>query len=318
MSVYLRKYATATTIDFALYKLDGTGLKTDAASATGDVTLYRDEAGVETLDADAFVDEGAIYSLALSEAEMTASRIIVAIVDQSSPQVWLDKTLIVETYGNASAQHAFDLDTATQAVNVTQIGGAAQSATDFKDLVDTGYDPATHKVQGVVLCDTTTTNTDMLTAAAVNAEVDTALNTAIPAVNTADSINDILLDTLGTDVWATAARTLTAHAFPFTNPAAPTALANLTVGTVTTLTTWDKAGYALSAAGIDSIWDEVIEGAAPTARQAMRLYLSALSSKLSGAGTGTLAFRDYADSKDRITATVDANNNRTAIVTDVT
>ena len=132
------------------------------------------------------------------------------------------------------------------------------------------------------------------------------------------SINDILLDTLGTDVWATAARTLTAHAFPFTNPAAPTALANLTVGTVTALTTWDKAGYALSAAGIDSVWDEVMEGAAPTARQAMRLYLSALASKLSGAGTGTLVFRDYADSKDRITATVDANNNRTAIVTDVT
>ena len=59
--------------------------------------------------------------------------------------------------------------------NVTQIGGVAQSATDLKDFADEGYDPATNKVQGVVLVDTTTTNTDMLTAAAVNAEVDTAL-----------------------------------------------------------------------------------------------------------------------------------------------
>jgi len=117
-SIYLRKYGVATTVDFCLYKLDGTGLKTDAVSASGDVTLYRDEAAVETLDADAFVDEGAIYSLALSAAEMTAARIIVCVVDQSGPQVWLDKTLIVETYGDASAQHAFDLDTVTQNVNV--------------------------------------------------------------------------------------------------------------------------------------------------------------------------------------------------------
>jgi hypothetical protein len=37
----------------------------------------------------------------------------------------------------------------------------AQSATDIKDFADTGYDPSTHKVAGVVLVDTTTTNTDM-------------------------------------------------------------------------------------------------------------------------------------------------------------
>ena len=79
-----------------------------------------------------------------------------------------DKTLIIETYGNASAQHAFDLATATQAVNVTQIGGVAQSATDLKDLADTGYDPSTHKIQGVVLTDTCTTNTDMVTDTSAN------------------------------------------------------------------------------------------------------------------------------------------------------
>jgi len=44
-------------------------------------------------------------------------------------------------------------------VNVTQLGGVAQSATDLKDFADTGYDPATHKVAGVVLVDTLTTYT---------------------------------------------------------------------------------------------------------------------------------------------------------------
>ncbi len=214
MEVVLRKYGVAATVDFVLYKLDGTGLKTDAASAAGDVTLTRDEGPEETLDADAFVDEGRTYSIALSVAEMTAARIMVNIVDQSAPQVWLDKCVLIETYGHASAQHQFDLSVATQPVNLTQIGGVVQSATDLKDFADDGYDPATNKVQGVVLVDTTTTNTDMITAAAVNAEVDSALNTAIPAVNTANSVNDLLLDHVSPelDTAATAASTAAVYA----------------------------------------------------------------------------------------------------------
>lgn len=45
--------------------------------------------------------------------------------------------------------------------DVHALKGDAQSATDLKDFADTGYDPSTHKVQGVVLVDTTTANTDM-------------------------------------------------------------------------------------------------------------------------------------------------------------
>ena len=41
-------------------------------------------------------------------------------------------------------------------VSVTQLGGVAQSATDLKHFADSGYDPATTKVQGVVLVDTAT------------------------------------------------------------------------------------------------------------------------------------------------------------------
>lgn len=39
------------------------------------------------------------------------------------------------------------------------LGGDAQSLLDLKDFADAGYDPATNKVQGVVLVDTTTTLT---------------------------------------------------------------------------------------------------------------------------------------------------------------
>jgi hypothetical protein len=44
-------------------------------------------------------------------------------------------------------------------VDVTQVGGDSQSATDLKDFADAGYDPGTNKVQGVVLTDTCTTLT---------------------------------------------------------------------------------------------------------------------------------------------------------------
>jgi len=44
-------------------------------------------------------------------------------------------------------------------VDITHIGGDAQSATDLKDFADAGYDPSTNKVQGVVLVDTLTTYT---------------------------------------------------------------------------------------------------------------------------------------------------------------
>lgn len=76
-----------------------------------------------------------------------------------------------------------------------------------------------------------------------------------------------------------------------------------------------KTGYALSAAGIDGILDEVFEGAL-TVRQGLRLFLSVLAGKSAGGGGVTITMRDNADSKNRITATVDANGNRTAMTLD--
>ncbi len=55
-----------------------------------------------------------------------------------------------------------------------------------------------------------------------------------------------------------------------------------------------------------------------TPRQAMRLMLAAMAGKVSGAGTTTVVIRNVGDSKDRITATVDADGNRSAVTTDGT
>ena len=56
-----------------------------------------------------------------------------------------------------------------------------------------------------------------------------------------------------------------------------------------------------------------------TPRQALRLIAAACAGKLSGAATTSVVIRNAVqDSKDRITATVDTNGNRSAVVTDVT
>lgn len=55
-----------------------------------------------------------------------------------------------------------------------------------------------------------------------------------------------------------------------------------------------------------------------TPRQALRLMASVLLGKLSGAATATNVFRDVNDTKDRVTATVDPDGNRTAVTKDAT
>lgn len=99
----LRRYGEATTVDFELWNTTGTALKTDAAHASGDTKLMKDE-GAEANTTNGFVDEGQTYSLALTSTEMQAARVVLIVVDQTSP-VWLDKVIRINTYGHPSAQH---------------------------------------------------------------------------------------------------------------------------------------------------------------------------------------------------------------------
>ena len=53
-----------------------------------------------------------------------------------------------------------------------------------------------------------------------------------------------------------------------------------------------------------------------TRDEAVRIILAAMAGKLSGGGTITISIRAADDSKNRIVATVDANENRTALTLD--
>lgn len=67
----------------------------------------------------------------------------------------------------------------------------------------------------------------------------------------------------------------------------------------------------------DSVADEVYEGAY-TLRQLIRIASSVLFGKTTGSGTANPKFRDLGDSKNRVSATLDGSNNRTAVSLDGT
>lgn len=133
---FLRKYGVETTIDFQLYDTTGLNLKTDAAHAAGDSKIMKDE-GAEANTTNAFGDEGQGYSIVLTATEMQAARIVVYIVDQTSPKVWIDACAVIETYGNASAMHAVDLDDSVRA-GLTALPNAAADAAGGLPISDAG------------------------------------------------------------------------------------------------------------------------------------------------------------------------------------
>jgi len=69
---------------------------------------------------------------------------------------WVDGAVIDGETVNAGL-FAFSIE--NRVADVARIGGSAQSATDLKDFADTGYNPTTHKVAGVVTVDTVTSAT---------------------------------------------------------------------------------------------------------------------------------------------------------------
>lgn len=80
---------------------------------------------------------------------------------------------------------------------------------------------------------------------------------------------------------------------------------------------FDGTGYAggttklsvdLAARTVEGSLDEL---------EVLKVLLAALAGKSAGGGTGSITFRDQADAKNRIAATVDGSRNRTAVTLDV-
>jgi hypothetical protein len=129
---FLRKHGAETKINFDLYETDGSDLKTDAVHATGDTKIMKDE-GAEANTTNGFVDEGQGYSITLTAIEMQAARIKIYVVDQTSPKVWLDTTIMIETYGDTNAQHPFDIEKVVKMLVNKAVQNKSTGAIDYYD-----------------------------------------------------------------------------------------------------------------------------------------------------------------------------------------
>lgn len=114
MQVEQGKYGATKDVFFELFEVDGIDLRTDWTPAAADCQVSTDGGAFGNSDNIAVVAPTGtgVYKVVLSATEMTGAIVIIKLVDAAT-KVFLDRVIKVETYGNASAQHAFDLDTAS-------------------------------------------------------------------------------------------------------------------------------------------------------------------------------------------------------------
>ena len=160
----LRKYGVQATIDFEVYGITGVDLKADWVPAQVDVEIMKD-GGASTLCDNTATDEGVTFSIVLTATEMEFARGVLKIQDAAT-KVILDTIVHIETYGNASAQHAFDLDTASTPQTADHTAGIADIPTvaefEARTIVSANYVVVGDTIAGVTLVTTCTTNTDMV------------------------------------------------------------------------------------------------------------------------------------------------------------
>jgi hypothetical protein len=275
-------------------------------------------------------------------------------------------------------------------VNAQRLNNVAQSLLDLVDFADAGYDPATNKVQGVVLVDTLTTYTgntpqtgDSFARLGAPAGASVSADIAVIEAQTDDigvagagltALGDVRIANLDATVSSRlatagytapldAAGTRTAVGLAAANldtqlaaiagfidtevasilAAIDTEVAAILADTNELQVDWTNGGrldllvdaikaktdnlpaspaatgdqMALTAAAVDAILDDPVEGA-NTLRQLLRGFAAALLGKASGLDTNAPKYRNLGDTKNVIDATTDANGNRTAVTLDLT
>lgn len=235
--------------------------------------------------------------------------------------------------GAGTAQTARDIGGAVPAAAAGASGGLLISGsnagtTTFGALTVTGATTLTGAVSlGSTLGVTGTTTFAAINTGAIGTGTITTtgnwsvsgtvtLTGAVTANNAGNAITGVTAALTG-DLTATMKTSVTTAATAATpTAAAVTGAVGSVTAAVTVGTNNDKTGYTLSSAGVDAVWDKVITGTT-TAVQAMRGFLAAMLGKASGLNTTTAVYRNVADSKDVITATVDADGNRTAVTLDL-
>ena len=181
----LRKYGVATTILFPLVDAGAIDFEsTPVTFVAADCQISKNEGAFANTGSTPIHEGGGIYSLALTATQMQAARIVITVIDAAT-KAWEDQAVLIATYGNASAQHAFDLDLAEQLVALSATG-----KTDVNTEADTAltdYDAATGAEVATVQSDTDDIQARLPTAL-VSGRIDASVGAMASGVITAAAI----------------------------------------------------------------------------------------------------------------------------------
>ena len=150
---YTEDYATLN-FKFSTHKADGTPI---ALSGSPAISVYKANGTTQsTAGITLSVDFDSVTGLNNVLIDLSADAFY-AVANDYQVVITAGTVDGISVVGTVIAE--FSIENRFAETDVTKIGGSTQSATDLKDFADTGYDPSTHKVQGVVLADTITNYT---------------------------------------------------------------------------------------------------------------------------------------------------------------
>ena len=153
----------AYRVTFPILDADG-DLVTGATGLDSEVSKDGGTFADCTNEATEIATSSGMYFLDLTSTEMNADCVAIIVKTSSAGAKTTPIVLYPEEGGDVRVNVTQWLGTAAATptvagvpeVDLTHIAGDAQSATDFKDFADAGYDPATNKVEGVKLADSLT------------------------------------------------------------------------------------------------------------------------------------------------------------------
>lgn len=295
----LRKYGVATNVYIPMIKAGARdfAVSADWTPAAGDVKISKDggvAANITTLPVAITMGNGAMWNFALSATEMQAAKVSITVVDAVTKAVE-DQMIMLATHGNASGEHAFDLDsTNLDAAISTRLASASYTAPDNAGIAAILDDTGT---TGVVVAAASKTGY-ALSAAGVQAIWD-ALTTALTVVG---SIGKRLAD----NVDAAISSRLATAGYTAPDNAGIAAILDDTGTSGVVVAAASKSGYALTVAEHAAVSDKVlgrsIAGGADGGRT-VRDALRTLRNK-SAISAGTLTVYQEDDLTPAFTAAV--------------
>jgi hypothetical protein len=141
------KQSTAITLKIGpfLDETDGKTAETGLTIAQADVRLSKNGGDIaqKTESTSCAHDELGIYGCPIDATDTnTLGRLQLWVHESGALPVFIDYMVVTANFYDS----LFSTDKLQ--VDLTQLGGVAQSATDLKDFADAGYDPGTNKITG--------------------------------------------------------------------------------------------------------------------------------------------------------------------------